>query len=122
MKADTAITITPVLIQEWTEQAAKLEAEVHAIRARIDAAQLLLGLGTPPFVSNQRPTQIAVEADGFRIVASGDYKNVADPTCAPFELVPCDVFITEATFALPVFRHGDAGLEIAKICGNPANL
>src|ERR1700731_2588103 len=52
--------------------------------------------------------QIAVEADGLRVVASGDYKNVADPTCAPFELVPCDVFITEATFALPVFRHGAA--------------
>ncbi len=51
--------------------------------------------------------QIAVEAEGLRIVASGDYKDVADPTCAPFELLPCDVFITEATFALPVFRHGD---------------
>ena len=51
--------------------------------------------------------QIAVEAGGLRIVASGDYKDVPDPTCAPFELVPCDVFITEATFALPVFRHGD---------------
>src|ERR1700683_3718379 len=59
--------------------------------------------------------QIAVEANGLRVVASGDYKNVADPTCAPFELVPCDVFITEATFALPVFRHGDPGAEIAKL-------
>jgi putative mRNA 3-end processing factor len=59
--------------------------------------------------------QIAVEADGLRVVASGDYKNVADPTCAPFELVPCDVFITEATFALPVFRHGEPGGEIAKL-------
>jgi len=59
--------------------------------------------------------QIAVEANGLRIVASGDYKNVADPTCAPFELVPCDVFITEATFGLPVFRHGDPDTEIAKL-------
>jgi putative mRNA 3-end processing factor len=49
------------------------------------------------------------------VVASGDYKNVADPTCAPFELVPCNVFITEATFALPVFRHGEPGGEIAKL-------
>ena len=49
------------------------------------------------------------------IVASGDYKDVADPTCAAFELVPCDVFITEATFALPVFRHGDPDREIAKL-------
>jgi len=59
--------------------------------------------------------QIAVEANGLRVVASGDYKNVADPTCAPFELVRCDVFITEATFALPVFRHGDPDAEIAKL-------
>jgi putative mRNA 3-end processing factor len=59
--------------------------------------------------------QIAVEANGLRIVASGDYKDVPDPTCAPFELVPCEVFITEATFALPVFRHSDADGEIAKL-------
>jgi putative mRNA 3-end processing factor len=59
--------------------------------------------------------QIAVEANGLRIVASGDYKNVADPTCTPFELVKCDVFITEATFGLPVFRHGDPNAEIAKL-------
>jgi putative mRNA 3-end processing factor len=59
--------------------------------------------------------QIAVGAKGCRIVASGDYKDVADPTCAPFELVPCDVFITEATFGLPVFRHGDPRGEIAKL-------
>jgi putative mRNA 3-end processing factor len=59
--------------------------------------------------------QIAVESDGLRIVASGDYKDAYDPTCAPFELVKCDVFITEATFGLPVFRHGDAAHEVAKL-------
>ena len=59
--------------------------------------------------------QICVAANGTRVVASGDYKDVADPTCAPFELVPCDAFITEATFGLPVFRHGDPGAEIAKL-------
>ena len=59
--------------------------------------------------------QVAVELDGLRVVASGDYKNVGDPTCAPFELVQCDVFITEATFGLPVFRHGNADAEIAKL-------
>ena len=59
--------------------------------------------------------QALVEANGLRVVASGDYKNVADPTCVPFELVACDLFITEATFALPVFRHGDPRLEIAKL-------
>jgi putative mRNA 3-end processing factor len=56
-----------------------------------------------------------VECKGLRIVASGDYKDVPDPTCAPFELVPCDVFITEATFGLPVFRHGNPTREIARL-------
>ncbi|HWV53838.1 ligase-associated DNA damage response exonuclease [Pseudorhodoplanes sp.] len=59
--------------------------------------------------------QIAVERKGCRIVASGDYKDVPDPTCAPFELIPCDVFITEATFGLPVFRHPDPDAEIARL-------
>jgi putative mRNA 3-end processing factor len=59
--------------------------------------------------------QIAVQANGLRVVASGDYKDVADPTCAPFELIQCDAFITEATFALPVFRHGHPDDEIAKL-------
>src|SRR4029078_1776837 len=59
--------------------------------------------------------QVCVAANGTRVVASGDYKDVPDPTCAPFELIPCDAFITEATFGLPVFRHGDAKSEIAKL-------
>lgn len=37
-------------------------------------------------------------------VVSGDYKRDPDPTCAPFEVVPCDTFVTEATFALPIYR------------------
>ena len=52
---------------------------------------------------------------GSRVVVSGDYKRRRDPTCAAFEPVPCDVFITEATFGLPVFRHPDDGGEIAKL-------
>ncbi|MGB8401181.1 ligase-associated DNA damage response exonuclease [Bradyrhizobium sp.] len=59
--------------------------------------------------------QIEVSCRDTRIVASGDYKDVADPTCAPFEVVACDVFITEATFGLPVFRHGNAADEIGKL-------
>jgi putative mRNA 3-end processing factor len=59
--------------------------------------------------------QIAVEAEGTRIVASGDYKDAADPTCAPLEIVKCDVFITEATFGLPVFRFGAVEAQIEKL-------
>jgi putative mRNA 3-end processing factor len=64
--------------------------------------------------------QIAVACGDLRVVASGDYKNVADPTCTTFELVPCDVFITEATFGLPVFRHGNPDGEIARLLDSVA--
>lgn len=51
--------------------------------------------------------QVRIE-DGDRVwVASGDYKRQHDPTCAPFEVVPCDTFITEATFGLPIYRWPD---------------
>jgi len=59
--------------------------------------------------------QAVVEWQGLRIVVSGDYKRRPDPTCAPFEPVACDVFVTEATFALPVFRHPPAIDEAAKL-------
>jgi putative mRNA 3-end processing factor len=52
---------------------------------------------------------------GSSIVFSGDYKRAPDPTCALFEPVPCDVFVTEATFALPVFTHPPIDGEIAKL-------
>lgn len=59
--------------------------------------------------------QVVLEASGERAVVSGDYKRQADPTCAPFELVPCDTFVTEATFGLPVFRHPPIAGEIARL-------
>jgi putative mRNA 3-end processing factor len=64
--------------------------------------------------------QIAVTCGATRIVASGDYKDAPDPTCTPFETVACDVFITEATFGLPVFRHGSAAGEIDKLLASVA--
>jgi putative mRNA 3-end processing factor len=66
--------------------------------------------------------QIAVEKNGLRIVASGDYKRRSDPTCRSFEPVKCDVFITEATFALPVFRHPDDRGEIRKLLASVAQF
>lgn len=59
--------------------------------------------------------QIRVECDGQVWVTTGDFKRDADPTCAPFEVVPCDVFITEATFALPVYRWPPASAVAAEI-------
>ncbi len=54
--------------------------------------------------------QVRLEVDGCTWVVSGDYKRQADPTCAPFEVVPCDTFITESTFGLPIYRWPDASL------------
>ncbi|HEV2595658.1 MAG TPA: ligase-associated DNA damage response exonuclease [Sphingomicrobium sp.] len=59
--------------------------------------------------------QIVLEHRGEKVVVSGDYKRRPDPTCAPFVPVPCDVFITEATFGLPVFRHPDTGTQIDRL-------
>jgi putative mRNA 3-end processing factor len=53
-------------------------------------------------------------------VVSGDYKRMPDPTCAAFELMPCDLFITEATFGLPVFRHEPPDKEVARLLGSLA--
>ena len=59
--------------------------------------------------------QIVLEHAGERVVVSGDYKRRSDPTCPKFEPQACDVFITEATFGLPVFLHPDTGDEIDKL-------
>jgi putative mRNA 3-end processing factor len=59
--------------------------------------------------------QIVLDYRGCRVVVSGDYKRRPDPTCAPFEPVNCDLFITEATFGLPVFRHPPDDQEIDKL-------
>ena len=59
--------------------------------------------------------QVRIEAAGEVWVVSGDYKRAPDPTCAPFEVVPCDVFITEATFGLPIYRWEDPALVVARI-------
>lgn len=47
--------------------------------------------------------QVRLECEGEVWVVSGDYKRDHDPTCEPFEVIPCDVFITESTFGLPIF-------------------
>ncbi len=66
--------------------------------------------------------QIVMRWKGLTIVVSGDYKRRRDPTCLPFEPVPCDVFVSEATFGLPVFRHPDDAGEIAKLLKSVAQF
>ncbi len=59
--------------------------------------------------------QVRIEVGSEVWVASGDYKRQPDPTCAPFEVVPCDTFITEATFGLPIYRWPDTPAVAAQM-------
>lgn len=52
--------------------------------------------------------QVRIEGPDGVWVAAGDYKRAADPTCASFEPVRCDTFITESTFGLPIYRWDPA--------------
>ncbi len=77
---------------------------IGAVQVRLAPAGHVLG-----------SAQIVLDYRGSRVVVSGDYKRRPDPTCAPFEPQNCDLFITEATFGLPVFRHPPDRQEIDKL-------
>jgi putative mRNA 3-end processing factor len=64
--------------------------------------------------------QVVIEYGGKRAIVSGDFKRRRDPTCEAFEPMPCDLFITEATFGLPVFRHPSDVHEITKLLASMA--
>ncbi len=81
--------------------------EINGVKVSLHPAGHILG-----------SAQARLEYDGASIVFSGDYKRRLDPTCRPFEPVRCDVFVTEATFALPVFRHPPLEDEIARLLGS----
>jgi putative mRNA 3-end processing factor len=107
----TRETLDIMAIRLGPEFAAATQAVAFGETIRLGAA----GVRFHPAGHVLGSAQIAVESAGLRIVAAGDYKRRPDPTCAPFEPVACDVFITEATFGLPVFRHPDPDREIARL-------
>ncbi len=59
--------------------------------------------------------QVRIEHRGQVWVVSGDYKTGPDPTCAPLEPVRCHVFISESTFALPIYRWAPPAELFAEI-------
>ncbi len=59
--------------------------------------------------------QVLLEHRGQRIVVTGDYKRLPDRTAQPFELLECDLLVTEATFGLPVFQHPKPTDEIGRL-------
>jgi putative mRNA 3-end processing factor len=65
--------------------------------------------------------QVLLEHKGQRVVVTGDYKRLPDRTSQPFELVECDLLVTEATFGLPVFQHPHPRLEIARLLKSVAD-
>ena len=80
-------------------------ADVNGVRVSLHPAGHILG-----------SAQVRVEHRGEVWVASGDYKRAPDPTCAPFEPLRCHSFITEATFALPLFRWEPPEQTALEIC------
>ncbi|HEX4571517.1 MAG TPA: ligase-associated DNA damage response exonuclease [Dongiaceae bacterium] len=94
--AEAGGRLQPLADGEWIE--------LGGVRLRFAPAGHVLG-----------SAQVVMEHEGQRAVVSGDYKRRPDPTAAPFELVPCDLFVTEATFGLPVFRHPPDRGEIGKL-------
>lgn len=112
----TAETIEIMKIRLGPEAAGRFEAlplgtplSLGGVSVRLVPAGHILG-----------SAQVVLEWQGERAVVSGDYKRAADPTCAPFEPIACDVFVTEATFALPVFRHEPATGEVARLLASVA--
>ena len=68
--------------------------------------------------------QVRIEGRAGVWVVSGDYKREPDPSCAPFEPLRCDAFVTEASYALPLFRWDEPAAVAREIVawwqGNPA--
>jgi putative mRNA 3-end processing factor len=79
--------------------------EINGVRVSLHPAGHILG-----------SAQVRVEHRGEVWVASGDYKRAPDPTCLPFEPLRCHTFISEATFALPVFRWDPPDQTVRDIC------
>jgi putative mRNA 3-end processing factor len=76
----------------------------HGVRVSLHPAGHVLG-----------SAQVRLEHGGRVWVASGDYKTEADGTCTPFEPVPCNTFITESTFGLPIYRWPTQSMLLAEI-------
>ena len=97
------------------------------LRARLGAISLMgldygqrivhhgVGLSLHPAGHVLGSAQVRLEHGGQVWVASGDYKVAPDRTCTPFEPVRCDVFITESTFGLPIYRWEDDSAVFASI-------
>ena len=108
-----ATTETLAIMQARLGEGAGRSAQPLAYGEAVQLGEVTVWLAPAGHVLGS--AQVAMEHRGARVVYSGDYKRQPDPTCAAFVPVPCDVFITEATFGLPVFRHPEPMAEIGKL-------
>ncbi len=99
----------------------------HVLRTRLgDVALQTLAYGEAVTINGVRVSlhpaghvlgsaQVRIECAGRVWVVSGDYKVQGDPTCAPFEPVRCETFVTESTFGLPIYRWRDPAAVFADV-------
>ncbi len=106
----TPATLAIMALRYQTEAGATPASYGETIRLKDDVSATFVPAGHV-----LGSAQILLEHAGERVVVTGDYKRRPDPTCLPFEPVGCDIFITEATFGLPLFRHPPIAHEIAKL-------
>jgi putative mRNA 3-end processing factor len=99
------------LLRRRLGEDARIEALPCGERLRVGGVQLSLH----PAGHVLGSAQVRIEGDAGVWVAAGDYKRAADPTCAPFEPVRCDVFVTESTFGLPIYRWDPAASVVRDI-------
>ena len=107
----TAGTLAIMAMRFGAEAAARTQAAAYGESVRLGEVSVRLA----PAGHVLGSAQVVLDHGGSRVVVSGDYKRRPDPTCAPFEPVRCDVFVTEATFGLPVFRHPPDDGEIGRL-------
>lgn len=107
----TEATLAIMRARFGDEAGAHLQSAAYGERLRIGEVDITLA----PAGHVLGSAQVVLEYRGSRVVVSGDYKRRYDATCAGFEPQSCDVFVTEATFGLPVFRHPPDAHEIGKL-------
>ena len=114
----TRATLDIMAVRYGAEFAGSVQAMAYGEVANVGGVEISL----VPAGHILGSAQAVVRWKGMTIVVSGDYKRRRDPTCAAFEPVPCDVFVSEATFGLPVFRHPPDAEEIGKLTASLAQF
>jgi putative mRNA 3-end processing factor len=114
----TADTIAIMKVRYGEDCAEEFQALEFGVPLRIDDVTVTLN----PAGHILGSAQVLVECGGVRAVVTGDYKRLADTTAQPFELVQCDLLVTEATFGLPVFQHPKPQREIARLLTSVGNF